>query len=295
MSLEKICPGNSSISGHLTPTSPQHEDMRLDSTLNVTPEESLCDLPVAVGGAEEIMETPETHLKVATERGPIQVGPPRRIKRTRETSREDALASTRQFFTSVNGQNRSATEMPAEMTTDVPEENVPHLNIPVVSSTPITETGTTEGETRSPRVFLPNGSPSRPTATATCRLQTWMQQIAEWQINESTREGEDSEESNPSEPYALAEGIPDELGCEWRVLHPFEIPGVRFPTNNAPPNQRRLVENDALVELIQTTEYLEDTPTWGQRDYRLYPPRYGDPFIEEEEEVEVEEEEEEIG
>ena len=32
------------------------------------------------------------------------------------------------------------------------------------------------------------------------------------------------------------------------------------------------------MELIQTTEYLEDTPTWGQRDYRLYPPRYSDPF-----------------
>ena len=48
--------------------------------------------------------------------------------------------------------------------------------------------------------------------------------------------------------------------------------------DNTPPNQRRLAENDALVELIQTTEYLKDTPTWGRRDYRLYPPRYGDPF-----------------
>ena len=76
----------------------------------------------------------------------------------------------------------------------------------------------------------------------------------------------------------LAEGIPDELGHEWRVLYPFEILGVRFLTDITPPNQRRLAENDALVELIQTTEYLEDTPAWGQRDYRLYPLRYGDPF-----------------
>ena len=45
-----------------------------------------------------------------------------------------------------------------------------------------------------------------------------------------------------------------------------------------PPNQRRLAENDALVEIIQTTEYLDDVPTWGQRDYRLYPPRYSNPF-----------------
>ena len=45
-----------------------------------------------------------------------------------------------------------------------------------------------------------------------------------------------------------------------------------------------------MVELIQTTKYLEDTPMWGQRDYWLYPPQYGDPFYRgEEEEVEVEE------
>ena len=68
------------------------------------------------------------------------------------------------------------------------------------------------------------------------------------------------------------------MGQEWRILHPFEIPGVRFPTDATPPNQRRLAENDALVELIQTTEYLEDTPMWGQRDYQLYPPWYDDPF-----------------
>ena len=53
-------------------------------------------------------------------------------------------------------------------------------------------------------------------------------------------------ESSSTEPYLLAEGIPEDLGHEWRVLHPFEIPGVRFPTNNTPPNQRRLAENDAL-------------------------------------------------
>ena len=93
----------------------------------------------------------------------------------------------------------------------------------------------------------------------------------------------------------LAEGIPEELGCEWRVLHPFEIPGVRFPTNNTPPNQRRLAGNDALVELIQTTEYLEETPTWGQRDYWLFPLDMVTLFIEEEKEAEEEVEEEESG
>ena len=159
--------------------------------MNITPEGSLGDLPAAVGGVGETREgthqisgherspssnvitsteeTPKTHFKEATERNITQVESPRRIQRTREASREDAIASTRHFFASVNGQNRTImTELPAETTTDVSGGN--DHNIPVTSATPIvTEAETTEAETRSPRAFLPNGSPSRPTMTATCR------------------------------------------------------------------------------------------------------------------------------
>ena len=86
-------------------------------------------------------------------------------------------------------------------------------------------------------------------------------------------------ESSLHEPSLLIEEeVLENLGLEWRVLHPFELLGVRFPTDTTPPNQRRLAENDTLVELIQTTEYLEDILMWGPRDYWLYPPRYGDPF-----------------
>ena len=81
--------------------------MRMDSTLNVTPEGYLDDLPTAVGGTEtkegtqqipddkrnpsskvipSTAETPETHLKVPTERASTQVESPRRIERTREAS-----------------------------------------------------------------------------------------------------------------------------------------------------------------------------------------------------------------
>ena len=116
--------------------------------------------------------------------------------------------------------------------------------------------------TSSPRISLPEGSPSRPAVTVTSRPRTWMQQITEGQPSEPARE-EDSDESNPLDINVTPEEIPD----EWRVLHPFELPGVRFPTDNTPPNQRRLAENDALIELIQTTKYLDDVPMWGQRDY----------------------------
>ena len=91
--------------------------------LNITPEGSLGDLPAAVGGVEEIREgtcqtseerlpkgspssniiilteeTPETLLKVTTERNLSQVESSRRIQRTREVSRENAIASIRQFL-----------------------------------------------------------------------------------------------------------------------------------------------------------------------------------------------------
>ena len=122
-----------------------------------------------------------------------------------------------------------------------------------------------------------------------------MQQITEGQINEPMRENASSNESTSSAIEVLPEEIPDELGHEWRVLHPFELPGVRFPMDSTPPNQRRLAENDVLVELIQTTEYLEDTPTWGQRDYSLYPLNMVTPSIEEEAEEEEEVEEDENG
>ena len=38
----------STMCRHLTPTQPRHEDMRMDATLDVTPEGSLNDLPATV-------------------------------------------------------------------------------------------------------------------------------------------------------------------------------------------------------------------------------------------------------
>ena len=70
-------------------------------------------------------------------------------------------------------------ELPAETSADTSGENAMNLNISITSATPIV----TKTETRSPRTFLPNGSPSRSTATATCRLQTQVQHVAEGQIN----------------------------------------------------------------------------------------------------------------
>ena len=194
---------------------------------------------------------------------------PRRNQRTREASRENGTASTQQFFATVHERSRGAAIERPVMTSPDRNEN----DIPIASNVPATldvpETEATETEERNPRSFLPSGSPPRPTATATCRPRTWVQHILEGQINEPTKDDAHSSESDQTGISANVEEIPEELGGEWRVLHPFEIPGVRFPTDTTPPNQRRLAENDVLVELTQTTEYLEDTSTCGQRDYQL--------------------------
>ena len=51
----------STVSGHLMLTPPKHEDMRMNSTLDVTPEGCLSNLLAAVGGVEESGRELETH------------------------------------------------------------------------------------------------------------------------------------------------------------------------------------------------------------------------------------------
>ena len=51
----------SSIEGCLTPTMPRGEDMRLEPSLNVTPEGSLADIPTAVE-REKKNQVPEEEL-----------------------------------------------------------------------------------------------------------------------------------------------------------------------------------------------------------------------------------------
>ena len=140
----------STVSGHLTPIQSKHENMRMDSTLNVNPKGSLSNLPAAVGDVEEsrrkqeAQQTPEkeiqdvclsTNVVSSTEETPNsfvktvsgrdlseqelnQIEPPRRIQRTREASREDAIALIRQFFATVNEQNQLVmSELPVEVPT----------------------------------------------------------------------------------------------------------------------------------------------------------------------------------
>ena len=97
-----------SIEGHLTPHTPRDEDMQIEPSLKVTPEGSLADIPPAVerkkndqvlkegqlGTSSETtyMEIPNTHVKTVLESPKKET--PRIIQRTKEASREEAIAST---------------------------------------------------------------------------------------------------------------------------------------------------------------------------------------------------------
>ena len=201
----------------------------------------------------------------------------------KKTSQAETLASTRQFFANIPTDDQ---RIPSEMYV---EENDNVLRMPrvptttVVTTTVSTPTSPTMGDTNlrgtgRPRISLPERTLSCPTAAATCRPRTWMQQLTEGQTTESRRERDSTNESLETVEERILGDVPDELGHEWIILHPFDLSGVRFPNDTTPSNKRCLAENDALVELIQTTEYLDEVPTWGHRDYQLYPPHYGDPF-----------------
>ena len=59
----------------------------------------------------------------------------------------------------------------------------------------------------------------------------------------------------------------------WKIHHPYDIPGVQRPTMDTPDNLRRLAESEALVESLQTMEYLTEFPTLEERrDFRQFPP-----------------------
>ena len=182
---------------------------------------------------------------------------PSRNAITKASSREDALATTRRFFGN-NTEVKSATAVPVSTTMSVSQTDTPPTtSVPVAIEHP---------EPSPVRTFPSNGTPPRPIATATIRPRTLEQRRLVGQIETQSHDDTSSEESDTLEPLVM-EGLPDELGPEWRILHPFDIPGVRNLTEDTPPTHRRLAENDTLVELIQTAEYLEDAPSWEQRRF----------------------------
>ena len=187
----------SSIDGRLTPHTLRSEDMKLEPSLNVTPEGSLVDIPTVVkretkeqvldgemlGTSSETayMEFPNTQVKTIP-KDPI-LGVPKSLQGTKEASRAEALASTQQFFAAVDQRNMNVPAGNQVTSVEVHEGDnieVPDVLTTIVATTtasittpPINVDVELRG-TSSPRISLPKASPSHPTVTATCRPRMWM-------------------------------------------------------------------------------------------------------------------------
>ena len=145
---------HSTRDGRLTPTVPTYEDMRIETSLSVSPEESSAGLSAAVGGteSEQVSQQPstnaeglvtnvappssiETRPKVVSESSNQDVLSGRHLM-TREASREDALAATQCFF-HTEPERRSATEVPVTTTMSVSQVDTPPVtSVPVETEHP---------------------------------------------------------------------------------------------------------------------------------------------------------------
>ena len=148
-----------SIEGCLTPHTPRSEDMRLEPTLNVTPEGCLTDIPTVVrreireqaldretlGTSSETayMDFPNTQVKTI----PKDSERSTTLCSTKEASQAEVLASTKQFFAAMDqrntnipaGDQRTPTEVHVRDNTEVTE--VPTtMNVTTTMSTPTSPT-----------------------------------------------------------------------------------------------------------------------------------------------------------
>ena len=175
----------------------------------------------------------------------LQGKPPELYKEQKKQVGKKHLHQPGQFFAAVDRRNASVTTGSHIASAEVHERDVTEVpDVPTTIATTTTPPVALDVEPRgtsSPRISFPEGSPSHaPLLLLHVDLGLWMQQITERQINEPRREDASSSESNTSAIETLPEDIPDELGYEWRVLHPFELPGVRFPIDSTAPKSKEI-------------------------------------------------------
>ena len=142
------------MEGRLMPHTPRSEDMRLEPTLNVTPEGSLADIPTVVkrttgeqllkrktlgtSSQTAYVDFPNTQVKTI----PKDPNIPKSLQGTKEVSRAEVLASTRQFFATIDQRHRNVSIGDQVTTVEVHERE--HIEVPdVLTTTAIATTMTT--------------------------------------------------------------------------------------------------------------------------------------------------------
>ena len=125
------------------------------------------------------MEIPNTCVKTIHKSPTSEI--PKSLQGTKEASRAEALASTLQFFAAVErrnvnvpaGNQLTSIEVHERDNIEVPDALTTTVATAAASTTPPPITVDVELRgTSSPRISLPEGSPSCPTVTAICRPRT---------------------------------------------------------------------------------------------------------------------------
>ena len=192
---------------------------------------------------------------------PMPTTATRTIAITREESHQDALETVRQMV----GPTSSTTVLPMSTITTVTQE-------PCVNTNDNINTFTNEVR---PRISGPHLDSGMTDMTTPIGMATPIAPDLVWPGHPDIQGT--SLFPRDDDPTTISAGglDPDK---RWKIHHPYDIPGVRRPTMDTPDNLRRLAESEALVESLQTMEYLTEFPTLEERwDFRHFPPRYGDP------------------
>ena len=171
---------------------------------------------------------------------------------TREESRQDAIETARQLIGSASP--TTFLHMPA--TTSASREPCPNGDDGISQSR-------TEMRTR------PTSRPSVPRETPTTTPIGMATPIAPdliWPSHPDIQGTSLFPQDDDTSTVAAGGLYPEE---RWKSHHPYDIPGVRRPTMDTPDNLRRLAESEALVESLQTMEYLTEFPALEERrDFR---------------------------
>ena len=192
---------------------------------------------------------------------PMLMTTTRTIAITREESRQDALETVRQLI----GSTSHTTILPVPTTNTAAQE--PHLN-------DNDDINTFNNEVR-PRLSSSHLDSRMTDMTTPIGMATSIAPDLVWpghpDIQGTCLFPRDDDPTTVS-----AGGLDPEE--RWKIHHPYDILGVRRPTMDTPDNLQQLAESEALVESLQTMEYLTEFPTLEERrDFRRFPPRYGDP------------------
>ena len=169
----------------MTPTAPTYEDMRIETSLSMNPEDSLEGLSAAVGGTEgdQVRSPIATNVKklVTTVAPPgfVETRPkivsgsrdqgalPGETEVTREASREDALQQLDNSFMQNLKEEALLKYQQQLLQASHKQITLPVTSVPVETEHP---------ELMPVRILPHSGTPPRPTATATLRPRSGLKE-----------------------------------------------------------------------------------------------------------------------